>query len=257
MECSRRCTFAFDLGVEDFLSSRSTLREITVRSPVNKRKKGEPAYCDTTLKIPLLYVQLIGQLVAEDEHASKNRSIEALRRRSYARRVLDKVGEELSGRSEDGFRFRSTVLNPILQRYLRGVPDSYTPSIRAAISGDEEPTIRDVTAFYLARDPIDIDNVETYIRNLLYIPESRWYYGVLRGNAPLKDIGHFNKIRANHDKLMGGLAENDEPTTKSDEVARLTELEVEVIYDEQLEDLFAKMLENYQVHTLYPPIHRP
>jgi hypothetical protein len=212
------------------------------------------------VKIPLVYAQLIGQLVAEDKHGGHNNGHEAVRRQSYARDVLEAVGKELRRIKGDYTLFRSKVLNPILQRYLRGVPDSYTPSIRAAISGDDEPTIADATKFYLAKDPVDPVYLPHYRRNLLYIVESRWYLGILLGEMDLKSKLDFNRIRVHHDNIMEALADEDDTDSDStsqdkddadtssedddeETPAALNEVEVRTIFDEGLEGCFADELE--------------
>ena len=213
--------------------------------------------------MPLIYVQLIGQLVAEDLHGQHNTGHEALRRQSYARRVLDHVGHEFRREFKEWKRLgkpsdiRFQTLNPILQRYFRGVPDGYTPSVRSAISGSDAPTIRDVTLFYLGEDPCDPDLISAYHRNLLYIPESRWYLAVIFGIAHLDSVEHFEKVRVNHDNIMEELALEGATDTADGDESKLNKVEVCAILDEGLEDFFEDQL-NRVVHIpLAPCCTRP
>ena len=166
--------FPIPITAGDFLNkaeiTKTPLRAIEVRLKMKIPKQTKKRMVWRRLDIPFIYIQLISQLVAEDEHAGENDGHEALRRQTYAQQVLDYVGKELrsvKGNAVEGFR--SKVLNPILQCYLQGVPDSYAPSICAAISDEEEVTIADATLFYLAWDPVDPTFIPHYRRNLLCI----------------------------------------------------------------------------------------
>ena len=99
-----------------------------------KRNKPEKQSVERSLKIPMIYVQLIDQFCTEMDHSERNKSHEALRRGAYAVEILQHVGTELKTCSADGAGFRSRVLTPILQRYIQGIPDSYTPIVYEAIS---------------------------------------------------------------------------------------------------------------------------
>ena len=50
---------------------------------------------------------------------------------------------------------------------------------RAVAQGGEEPTIKQVTKFYLKCDPTDHQWIRAYCRNLLYVPEARWHIRVM------------------------------------------------------------------------------
>lgn len=199
-------------------------------------------------KIPVPYVQLIGQLVTEDEHGDYNEGHEALRRQSYARQMLHEVAKEIRAYGGAPTEFRSKVLTPILQRYVRGVPDSYTPAIRRAIAGgDSMPTIADATRFYLEEDPVDPAHISFYRRNLIYIPESRWYLGILMGKTSVESAADFNKVRANHDNVMEAAQEDDDDddddgsggnSNNDEEPSPFNEVEVQTIVSEGLEEFF-------------------
>jgi hypothetical protein len=195
------------------------------------------------ITLPMIYVQLIAQLIAEDEHGEEDEGHEARRRQSYARQVLDKAGVELRYSKVEGAVFRSAVLSPILQRNMKGVPDSYTPSVCNAISGGEV-TIRDATEFYLWRDPVDPTYISHYRRNLLCIPPSRWYLAVLLGITHIGDAGHYNRVNRNHDKVMAALRESLSDSTQSDEDSNLSATEIEVIGDKGLQGFFEEEIDS-------------
>jgi hypothetical protein len=164
---------------------------------------------------PPFYVQLIYQPLAEDRHGNDNSGYEALRRQSYARQVLEGAGKEIKGYKGPPEKFRSVILTPILQRYLKGVPDCYAPSLHAAVAKGDEPTISDATEFYLGVDPVSHIYIPQYRRNLLYIAESRWYLGVLLKNFDVDNKDGFNTTRTNHDKAMKAVV--DEPAEDDDD----------------------------------------
>lgn len=205
----------------------------------------------------MIYVQLIAQLLTEDHHGKHNEGHEALRRQSYARQMLDAVGHELKHLKVYGLLFRSAVLNPTLQRQMRGVPDVYTPSVRGAISGNLDPTIEDVTLFYLSKDPVEHKNISLFWRNLLYSPQMRWFLQVVGRAGFVKSIKIFDNVYANHDKLMEALKEDDGSSTVSSEEASLTKTEIEVILDENLDGFYEHMLDQVvRTFLLLHPTHR-
>ena len=260
MDHSRTHLFTYKFEVADFLKWKSgQVRKIRVGARVKSRNKTSTELRWKIVEVPILYVQLIDQFNREDEHGERDKHHESLRRQSYVRQVLDAVGRELKRCGKGGASFRSKVLNPILQRYLRGVPDCYTPSVRAAISGDQEPTITDATAFYLSQDPVDPVHIPHYRRNLIYIVESRWHLCSLLGRVKIGSSIDFNTLRDHHDTVMGAVAEEDtEPSEDSDGETsdeegpvEFSEAEIRVILYEGLDDFFEAELEN-TVCSLYP-----
>jgi len=214
------------------------LLEISVGFAQKIRNKDAYETRWTKAHIPLLYVQLIAQLVAEDKHGNEDDGHESLRRQSYAREVLDAVGREIRRYRGEGIRFRSAVLNPILQRYRQGVPDGYTPAVCDAISADGRPTITEATIFYLEEDPLSLLFVSSYRRNLIYIPESRWFLRVLLQKANLLSKTSYNFVRANHVKIVAALAKEDDTVTEDGEDSHFTEVEIKAILQEGLDEFF-------------------
>jgi hypothetical protein len=257
----------------DFLDwGDGEVRSVVISFPQKIPNKDATYQRKREIKIPLLYVQLIDQLQKEVHHSEHNNGHEALRRGSYAMEILQHLGKELklyNGAEED---FRSKVLNPILQRYLRGIPDAYTPAVEAAIgqasadalevvktendtddseddpeNNPNKPTILGATVFYLSVDPVDTKNIPLYRRNLIYIAESRWHLNVLRGEELLEDVEFFNTCRIDHhDYVMEAYQnqlEDHEGNSQDNGNLLFNEAEVEVILAERLEEFFNKELE--------------
>ena len=192
-------TFKVNFDPADFFEwEHNELLEITLEWPHKMPKKESYTTRSKTAHIPILYAQLVAQLLAEDDHGNNNDGHESLRRQAYAREVLDAFGREIRRYTGQGIHFRSEVLNPILQRYRQGVPDAYAPAVCDAISGDGRLTITEATQFYLAVDPVESARSLEYRRNLVYIPEARWYLRVLLGKVNLGSARSYNAVLANH-----------------------------------------------------------
>ena len=203
----------------------------------------------TKHEIPVPYDRIVSQLIAEHVHAQNHDSHESRHRANYAAKVLDVFGDELKTLNTQKLpaTFRSKVLTPILQRQRVGLHDTYTPYVRAGInSQDHELTIEDVTKFYLQTDPTDPDQIISYRRNLLYLPDSRWHLGVLLGVAAGSAdaaADHYTRVRDNHDKIMKSLQEEGYGEPDDGGVPPLSRTEVEAIIDEGLEDFFDEELQ--------------
>jgi hypothetical protein len=114
---------------------KGELRQISVGRTITSRK-GTRNNCEEVYHpkdIPAPYDRIIAQLIAEDKHGDGDKSHDSLHRQAYARRVLDAFWYEINGYAGRPIDFRSTVLTPLLQRQLRGVEDSYGPSVQAAV----------------------------------------------------------------------------------------------------------------------------
>ena len=128
MGCRRSHEFKVDFSPANFYEwEHDELLEITLEWPHKLPKKESYTTRSKTAHIPILYAQLIAQLLAEDDHGDNDNGHESLRRQAYAREVLDAFGREIRRYKGEGIHFHSTVLNPILQRYRQGVPDAYAP----------------------------------------------------------------------------------------------------------------------------------
>ena len=82
-----------------------------------------------TKHVPVQYTCLLHQFLLEIQLAKHNKAHKILRQQTYAEKVLDEFGLELTrfcGAEND---FHSKVLTPILQRQLNGIPDPQGPAI--------------------------------------------------------------------------------------------------------------------------------
>ena len=252
MDYSRNYVFVCKIPPKKFMSWKADeLKKIEIG------KSGTGTLWQTA-SIPFIYAQLISQLIAEDVHTEDNEGHEAVRRSSYARRVLDAVAIEIKGYEGEDKAFRSKILTPILQRQLRGVPDCYTPSVCASMSEGSTPTIAEATEFYLSLDPVDPNHIPQYRRNLVYVAESRWYLGVLRGASGLKSVQDFDLTRKNHDKVMKALQQepNGDEDDPDDDVPPFNNAEVQTIVDEGIEGFFKPELQRV-VNALHPSHRAP
>jgi hypothetical protein len=96
----------------------------------------------------------------------------------YLWRVLDEFAEELGRRQPTSPSFRSQVLNPIVQRQFRGVPDNNSDHLKQVIEGIWYPSthgqILDVVhEYYLSIDPLHPQHRLRFLRHTLYVPQVR------------------------------------------------------------------------------------
>ena len=207
-----------------------------VKKLVNKKKwqwDMKPAF------IAVQYARLVHQFKLEITHANADTGHESLRRQTYAQTILDAFGEELDDYHGFPIDFRSKVFTPVLQRQLRGVSDSYAPSIRTAIApSTSKPTISQVTSFYLGNDPLDPRCIPSYRRNLLYIREVWWHLGVLMGKYSVKSVEDFNRTMDIHDVIIEALRGMGSPDPRG--IPKLNEVEVATIYADGLQDFFRR-----------------
>ena len=200
-------------------------------------------------EVPAPYDRLVGQLTAEQIHANVHDTHESRRRAVYAMATLDAFGEELLEFQKSELpvaTFRSKVLTPILQRQRLGIHDAYTPFVRACIKDDgTQLTIRDDSKLYLSTDPANPAFIDTYRRNLLYVPDARWHLGVLMGVTGTSDEDrgrHYHRVRENHDRVMATPLAEAHKERDPRGLPLLSHTEIEVIVDERLEDFFVQEL---------------
>lgn len=251
-----------DITSDQFMSwTKGELRLIEVGVTVirqkNKKRTREVVY--NIRQIPAPYDRILSQLIHEDQHANTDGSHEALRRQTYAQRVLDDFWQEIKKYDGPPVKFRSKVLSPILQRQLFGIEDNYGPAVRNSIAGGPvTPTIAQVTKLYLGDDPADPDWIPVYRRNMVYIPEARWHLGIIQGKYMLGDARPYATIRSHQDYLDQTMrdeadledeemddvqgsndgSDNGEPTPPPP----LKKAEVQMLMYERLEDFFTAEL---------------
>lgn len=195
--------------------------------------------------IPVPYVRLVHQFTLEAKHGMANDGHEAVRRMNYAQRMLEAFGRELEGYRGTKEKFRSKVLTPVLQRQLRGIPDTYAPPLRAHMcsSDDEVVTLSEATKFYLKYDPLSPRCIPSYRRNLLYIREARWHLMVLLKKIKVTSTKDFNWGLRHHTAILRGMLKPIHKVVEDEEeepspVPRLNYAEVKAIILEGLEEFF-------------------
>ena len=221
------------------------LREVSIESQRKRRGKAATATVSKKYKVPAPYDRVIAQLRAEDRHGDHNQGHEALRRQSYARRVLDEFAKEISSYKGSDVSFRSKVLTPILARQLAGVPDAYSPGVKVGVipssswpsPEDEEPikeseisvSIGDATDFYLGRDPTDITLIPDYRYNMLSIPEVMWHLAVVMGGITESSVEHHDLIWHHTEQYVMGYQGDEEREVEADATQSFTKADVAVV----------------------------
>ncbi|KAF9781508.1 hypothetical protein BJ322DRAFT_1022922 [Thelephora terrestris] len=187
--------------------------------------------------------RIIHQLLQERKHGFHDRGHESLRRMAYAGNILEAVGQELDRDNAAG-PIRATplkALSPILIRQLKGVPDPYGPSIKAAIApGADLPTIVDITRFYLKDNPLDPKHVRVYRRNIIYSREALWHLAVIVGTQSVESRGDYMDSLETHDLIIEALKraglskERGIPSFNEVEVNAIVRLHLEGFFDSEL-----------------------
>jgi len=250
---SQKYLFEVELDVRSFLFwKKNDVAVVAVFKKVRKHNKNTTGTVQRSFSIPAAYVRIIDQLTKESVHGKHNASHEALRRATYAEETLDALGKELFRHDTVcGPGFRSIVLNPILQRQMRGVPSHYTPLVRRAIAGGDRPvTIDRATRFYLEVDPIDPESIPSFRRNAVYIPEMRWHLAVLMGACSVRDIEAFRHFQYNQDDIMKQL-QKEKPASG---IPAFNMVELEVIHCEKIHTFFEDELRRAVGCSLVMPI---
>ena len=189
-------------------------------------------------KIPLPYARLTQQFLLEVAHGKVNSSHEAQRRYTYAQLMLDLFGYELDLFCGPADEFRSKVYTPVLQRQLKGVHDAYAPSIKRAIAqSDEDPTIAQVTRFYLGNDPLDPRCIPCYRRNIIYTREVFWHLAMVTGKMTYDSAKDFESSLFYHDLILKDLQKRPKPSGRG--IPVFSQIEAASIIALELEGYFA------------------
>ncbi|KAF9646685.1 hypothetical protein BDM02DRAFT_3188657 [Thelephora ganbajun] len=230
MDYTPRYRFDCEVTLESFMNwTEGQLQEITYSKARKQPKKRRYIWTTKTRRIPVLYVRIVHQFILEDAHGKKDMGHKSLHRRTYAQRI----------------------------------PDAYGPSIQSAISlHDGEPTISQVTAFYLGNDPLDPRCIPSYRRNLLYTREAMWHLAVLMGMASRESRKDFSSSLDVHDMIMGGLTvipcqvTQGIPLFNELDVLAIVTLEIEAFFDRELKHvpgLLAPLLELREISQRQQP----
>lgn len=112
-----------------------------------------------------------------------------LHRGVYLSKVLDLFAEELESVPKNaGVRFRSRVLNPLLQRQLQGICDQ-EPGM---IEKDVGETLEGAAKYYLKLDPLDPKHTNKMLHEILYIWPVRLSLSPVQGSERRYERGRKN-----------------------------------------------------------------
>ena len=191
----------------------------------------------TTHDIHPGYARLLSSLIADIGHGGRNRHWGVRCGMKYAERILDHFSAELiQSQVTNGLIWRSSVLNPILQRQFHGYSDGdghmFPRHFPCAGKAELDYLMKldyRVDEFYLKADPLAPQEQPVLRRNILYITEARWFLGkdkAKEGNAFYAACGE----RTN--TLWRQLCK------QQPESSELQGFEVDIIVEERLEQHF-------------------
>jgi hypothetical protein len=169
------------------------------------------------------------EFVVDDKMENKGVQFRSI----YLMQVLDAFVEELEKRTvENPAKFRSQVLNPIIQRQRRGVSDNDSDEVKKAVGTRH----KDALKFYLVQDPLDPNSSGVVLRHLLYITPVRMSLACYSSGVN----GDSYEISEGNTKLLA--TKRSPPQEISDEVLLLPS-ELDVIKKERLQDVFKYLIE--------------
>jgi len=128
--------------------------------------------------------------------------------------------------------FRSRVLNPILQRQLRGIPDNESALVKKAVG----TTMAAAQEFYLSLDPLHPNLARRMFKNLLYISPVR--SSLVFFNRQVNE-GSWRNILLNTKFLLGSRSEH--PAGAWNEEV-LYDFEIEMIGKENLGGIYQGLI---------------
>lgn len=240
---SKRYTFSFEFPIERFLDPKDEGELFTIAYKMHRKKAGKKSTLAVykARKVHVQYARIVHQFSQEEYHGSVDHGHESLRRRSYVQEMLNEFGKELERYNGLDKDFRSKVLTPVLVRHMRGIPDVYAPTIRRAIKhGPGDPTLNEITKFYLGFDPLSPQAIYSYRRNLLLIREARWHLAVVMGKIAPSSRSKYNFTLASQDKIVEYFQTNQRPP--GNPIPPLTEMEISVLLMEGIEGFFGPEL---------------
>lgn len=186
------------------------------------------------------YDHVIDQLAAEISLSTRYDSHESRRRAAYAKQVLDLFADEYEKFEGDLANFYSKILTPLLARWLRGVYDGSSETVRAVVArGKESATLDDATRFYLKINLTDPKYIPMYRRQLLNLPITRWHLAITRGIIPFHNQGKsYMRFFNNHNRIMASRKPGTPVQFDERGIALLNGTEAAVAVAEQLENVF-------------------
>ena len=216
-----------DITVSTILRNPKDLSDPKKVSDPAAWKYGNPVQ----YKIHTGYQRVLQGFIRETELVTHDKIIQdqVLSRANYLGKVLDLFVGELKGRILPPEDFRSGVLNPILQRQLRGIVDENADHVKQAVGS----TLEEAAEFYLKLDPLDPRHIMMILKGLLYVTPVRLSLGYLSYACNEGQVKEISKNTALMIEFANG------PPQKA---GGLRPKEVEIIHAEQLEIFYQKLL---------------
>jgi hypothetical protein len=164
--------------------------------------KSEQLNRGVTYEIPAGYRRPLVGFIREIEFMTVDdiKSHNCLHRATYLIKILDLFAEELQDRAKDGKTsalFRSRILNPILQRQLKGTDDHEPELLKRAVGTAPGAAAK----FYLEHDPLDPKWANILRRATLYLWTVRLSLRFL--HQSITDVD-YNAARDNTEALLAG-----------------------------------------------------
>ena len=190
------------------------------------------------------YDHIVAQLVAEIRLSKNADSHETRRRSAYARQVLDLFADEITKFKGDPSQFYSTVLTPLLMRWLKGLHDASSKLVLAVIGrGAEKATMEQAAAFYLTLNSTDPKHIRLYRRQLLNLPIARWYLATILKLVPTAYTGnaHYHRFHKDQNAIMKLILDRSIAYRNLDEhgLPLLNKTEAAALVATGLDDFFA------------------
>jgi len=122
------------------------------------------------------YFRILDSLAVDIEHGNVNTLMGVVFRQAYAEQIIDKFVGELPGPSRFPSRWRSAVLNPILQRQLHGFGDNDPSRLKTHFNTLPQPA---QTSFYLEYDPLHPSMLPRLQKGIMHVTVARWHLGLI------------------------------------------------------------------------------
>jgi len=121
------------------------------------------------------YFRILDSLAADVVHGDANPLMRVVFRQAYAEQLIDMFVDEMPAPGLLSHRWRSAVLNPMLQRQLHGFGDDDPDGLRVHF---ESLSPVDQRLFYLKNDPLGESNRDLLRRSIMHVTTARWHLGL-------------------------------------------------------------------------------
>ena len=190
------------------------------------------------------YLRLLDSLEADIKHAEVNTLMSVVFQQAYAEQIIDKFVDQLP---EPGAlaalqsRWRSSVLNPILQRQLSGFSGDNPRRIEKHFS---TLSLQEQELFYLQNDPLDCSPpaLGRLMLGVMQVTNARWHLGLVNGIDYSKV--RFQKCEEATNRLIAAMDNN--------QVGVWEKLQVEIVKTENLR-CYHGLIYNEEVWFIYRP----